>query len=242
MKLEKYLPVNSSKPKKSFQHIKKALKYIGKRFNRLVILDLTEQRTVDGRFKVKCICDCGVEIIAALPTILCGDKQSCGCLLVETGRRNVKRAQIFQPKEVSVVGSIKSVYCRYKIDGITLEEFYWLSQQDCFYCGALPNTTYNKYNENYAKKFPLSTRPLDGYFTYNGLDRIDSNFGHTKDNIVTCCVTCNKAKNVMSIEEFLAWVKQIYLFNFKDGEEHHVIDRKSRFNVESAPLPYAPRK
>lgn len=34
-----------------------------------------------------------------------------------------------------------------------------------------------------------------GYTNKIGCDRIDNNKGHTKDNVVPCCVECNKARN-----------------------------------------------
>lgn len=44
----------------------------------------------------------------------------------------------------------------------------------------------------------------------NGIDRIDSSKGYTSENVLPCCTTCNRAKNVMSITEFALWVTQIY--------------------------------
>ena len=48
----------------------------------------------------------------------------------------------------------------------------------------------------------------------NGLDRIDSSKGYSSENTVPCCKYCNTAKNTMSVNEFMEWVKRIYSYNF----------------------------
>lgn len=76
--------------------------------------------------------------------------------------------------------------------GLSLEEFIELSGQDCYYCGVGPAV---------AK----GHREWSAYVKINGLDRIDSSLGYVKDNVVSCCRTCNIAKSTMSREEFFAW-------------------------------------
>lgn len=44
----------------------------------------------------------------------------------------------------------------------------------------------------------------------NGIDRVDSSFGYSDDNIVPCCKTCNLMKNVLSVDEFYSRIKKIY--------------------------------
>lgn len=52
----------------------------------------------------------------------------------------------------------------------------------------------------------------NGTISYNGLDRIDSSKGYTIDNVVPCNHKINMAKNDDTTEDFLAWVKQIAVF------------------------------
>lgn len=66
---------------------------------------------------------------------------------------------------------------------ITLKDFEKMWEQRCFYCGDEVVTT--------------------------GLDRVDSSKGYTRENIVRCCELCNRAKNVMSVEDFIAHCKKI---------------------------------
>lgn len=42
-------------------------------------------------------------------------------------------------------------------------------------------------------------------------DRKDNNKGYTKDNVVLCCHFVNKAKNILSINEFKSLIKDMYL-------------------------------
>src|SRR5271165_1085078 len=96
----------------------------------------------------------------------------------------------------------------YSNDDLSFEDFYELSQQPCFYCKAKPSRSRNVF------KTPSKNRNeyniVNGTFTYNGVDRIDSSKSHSKDNCVPCCSNCNTAKNDMSVEEFKNWLKKIY--------------------------------
>jgi len=56
-----------------------------------------------------------------------------------------------------------------------------LVQQDCTYCGD----------------------------TGGGIDRVDSNVGYTKSNVVPCCTTCNKMKLDSDKDEWILKMKQI---------------------------------
>jgi len=64
---------------------------------------------------------------------------------------------------------------------LTLEELNNLIFLPCFYCGDSPGSG-----------------PTDRV----GLDRIDPYKGYTKDNILPCCWICNRAKSVLTQDEF----------------------------------------
>lgn len=66
---------------------------------------------------------------------------------------------------------------------ITLEEYKILWEEVCVYCGDKVNTF--------------------------GLDRVDSKNGYNIDNVVRCCEQCNRAKNVMSPEQFLDFCRKV---------------------------------
>lgn len=80
--------------------------------------------------------------------------------------------------------------------GLTLQEFKGLISQDCNYCGAPPEKVYRR-------------RKLNGVLVYNGVDRIDNSEGYYAENCAPCCEVCNRAKNTMDLEDFLAWLQRI---------------------------------
>ena len=110
------------------------------------------------------------------------------------------------PENGSLQSSIKCVFSLYKDKELTIEEFYYLSQLPCFYCN---NIGVNIFSKAKTDKKSSNIAKLNGLFIYNGLDRVDSNLGHTKNNIVPCCKYCNFAKNKQSLNEFQEWIKRI---------------------------------
>ena len=77
---------------------------------------------------------------------------------------------------------------------ITFEQYLQFWQKPCSYCGSEIKTI--------------------------GLDRVDSKKGYNMDNIVSCCIRCNMAKNNIPVEEFYLWIKQLVKFqnNLNSGE------------------------
>jgi len=79
---------------------------------------------------------------------------------------------------------------------LTKEQIRHLTKQPCHYCGVEPSQVI---------KHPR----LNGKYVYNGLDRIDSNKGYVKGNVVACCGTCNMAKGTKTLEEFNVWIDDL---------------------------------
>ena len=65
----------------------------------------------------------------------------------------------------------------------------------CVFCGEAGSNTLRK--KNYRD------------YDYNGIDRINNNTGYTKENCVTCCSWCNRAKNNGTLENFISKCKKI---------------------------------
>lgn len=82
---------------------------------------------------------------------------------------------------------------------LTKDEFRMLTQQDCYYCGAEPEQ---------CASFGRSD--LNGDYVYNGVDRVDNAAYYLWDNCVSCCGRCNKAKDSMTVDEFLDWVDTVH--------------------------------
>jgi hypothetical protein len=78
---------------------------------------------------------------------------------------------------------------------ITFQEFFVLTQQECYYCGENPKS--------------ISRTSTNGEFIYNGIDRVDNSKGYIKENLKTCCGICNRMKMDMTLKDFTQKVIQI---------------------------------
>lgn len=72
---------------------------------------------------------------------------------------------------------------------LKFEEFLSFEDVPCHYCGYIPDTI--------------------------SLDRVDNDLGYHIDNVVSCCYMCNSMKHIFNKEDFLAQVKNIYLYQQK---------------------------
>ncbi|MGM0124880.1 hypothetical protein IGI37_002274 [Enterococcus sp. AZ194] len=68
---------------------------IGKRFNRLTVIEATHERKWGG-ILYKCICDCGNELLVAGADLNRKNTQSCGCLQKDAARNNIINGKYFQ--------------------------------------------------------------------------------------------------------------------------------------------------
>lgn len=170
------------------------------RFGELIAIKFSRS---DHRGKTRWIfkCDCGIEKEILVSNVVRGLTKTCGCGVIKAARMIGERTK----KEYGVA-SFNNLYLRYKtksknkgyIFDLSIEEFKNITSRNCFYCGIPPSQTGNKNHKH-------------GYYTYNGIDRIDSSKGYTIDNSVPCCFTCNRAKGNLSIKEFEEWIKRLYL-------------------------------
>ena len=84
---------------------------------------------------------------------------------------------------------------------LTNEEFFFLIEQECNYCGEKPSTIWK------------SHRKENNTVIYNGVDRKNNSIGYTIDNSCSCCKRCNYIKNNIGIEDFknvvLKWSERV---------------------------------
>lgn len=90
---------------------------------------------------------------------------------------------------------------------LTKEEFKSIINKPCYYCGALPTEIQS------LKKYNKTNKPC----LVNGVDRIVSNLGYSKDNCVPCCSVCNRMKSDYSLDMFLKHIESIYLNRVKSS-------------------------
>lgn len=169
----------------------------GRRFGRFLVIRKCERYGYDWSPIWECRCDCGTvkEVIGR--DLTTGNTASCGCLRRdEVSRRRIKPAG---------QANAHCVYVQYRNRArlkelefaISEEDFKRLTAMNCTYCGAVPSAC------RYRKT-------LNGSFTFNGLDRLDSSLGYTIKNVVTCCKACNRAKQQMTESAFRSWVRRVY--------------------------------
>jgi hypothetical protein len=184
----------------------------GQRYGKLTVIRRAENRPTsarrkDGRLYAPmvqwlCICDCGSERTVTANSLRNGNTRSCGCsrlphLLGWRQRMGLPAG----------MAARNAVYKHYRVGAkarglaweLTDEEFNDLTSQRCRYCDCPPSNMHRHGGEN-------------GHFVYNGIDRVDNTRGYTSDNVVPCCSTCNRAKNAMSYDEFMAWVVRLVRF------------------------------
>ena len=174
----------------------------GQKINRLTTISY-------NKGKWFCLCECGESVEIVTNRLRNGNTKSCGCLKTEVNKNKadqlIKACRKFDPS----IASARRVWTRYvsrdKYCNISFDQFYQLSQQNCFYCGIKPSTQYNYFLSKSTNSSDKARN--EGLFIYNGLDRIDSDKYHTIDNVVACCMDCNRSKNNRKQQDFLNWVK-----------------------------------
>lgn len=173
--------------------LRKILSLIGKTFDKYTVIERVANSS-DNHTRWLCKCICGRKKIVIGKHLQSGASKSCGC-----SRR----------KGEGWLSTATKIHQQMYSDGdITIEKFIELSQLNCSYCGIEPHTTANR--AKYSGSKVSIERQEECYWTYNGLDRINSNRGHYLGNVVTCCRWCNQMKLQYSKEAFLSHIEKIY--------------------------------
>ena len=162
------------------------------KFSRLTATNKTER--VGLITKRIYICDCGNEILIPTSRVTSGHTKSCGCLKIDFRRKAPGEAAKNEVLDNYTRGAKKRGFCF----NLTETEFLRICSSKCYYCGIEPFCS-------------RKSRRNNGSFIYNGIDRLDNNKGYTLENSVSCCYKCNIGKYTQTKEEFLEWIKKVYL-------------------------------
>jgi hypothetical protein len=174
---------------------------VGEKFGHLIVLKRENNSTNKRRTIWLCRCICGKEKSIRGDSLRKGDTLSCGCL-----HPRKPHTDPTTPK----ISSAKSVWrASYKDGNLTFEEFYNISQQLCYYCGAVPSNKSNIFTRGTKPTNSTQFSKDNGTFIYNGLDRIDNNLPHNIDNIVPCCYPCNWSKSDRTKQDFEKWALDV---------------------------------
>lgn len=162
---------------------------IGQKFGKLTILTLGGFESGESNRRKRlcmCQCDCGKVVEIRIESVVSSrGAKSCGC-----ARRNKGNS------------ALSRTYGRYKNGAkqrgydflLGRIEFEQLLSDNCHYCGIKPSTV-AEYNGH--------------TFIYNGIDRVNNDEGYISDNVVTCCITCNRAKHDLSYNTFVEWIERL---------------------------------
>ena len=186
------------------KHESKSKLKAGDKVNRLYLIQY-------NKGKWKCSCECGNIITVKTNSITSNNTKSCGCLKEEVSKNKIEKLiegrRQFDPRITSARRKWQNYKFQDKMFNINFEDFYDLSQMNCYYCGINPNISYNYFKA--ASTYSSNKSKELGDFIYNGLDRVDSKKYHTLDNVVTCCYNCNRAKNNRDQNVFINWIKNL---------------------------------
>ena len=148
-------------------------------------------------------CDCGEEKIIELFAVKSGNSKSCGCKTIEAVRQTGINSRLSEGEaagNATLLTYIKNAKKRNIKFELSSDEFFWLTKQDCYYCGDKPSNKYKSISNC-------------GDYIYNGIDRVNSKEGYNFNNCVSCCRSCNLAKTDKSIEDHNEWLKRLVNHN-----------------------------
>src|SRR3990172_439815 len=155
---------------------------VGKKFNKLTVISKTEKRNSIRCIIWICLCECGNLCEVSTNNLRRGGTRSCGCLQKKIASENGKKRNLKGTKLQKGEASFNQLYCYYKkralgrglLFELTKEQFKELTSSKCIYCNSEPS--YEQKGQN-----------LNGYYIYNGIDRVDNSIGYTVENSVPCC-------------------------------------------------------
>ena len=141
--------------------------------------------------------------------------KNCGAKLVL--RKDAIKADTINGKCCKCMGNNKTPtsdviynvsYNRYKQGALSRgfnfdlskEDFKDLVSKNCTYCGSSPSEISS------LKRYNKTGTPI----CINGIDRINSNLGYTKENCVSCCEFCNRIKLNYNLDFFYKHIEKIY--------------------------------
>lgn len=180
-----------------YQKVPKQVKYtpikIGESHNRLTAIEHIKASMWLWE------CKCGNTVKCTGTSVRRGNRKSCGCLHREKTTRNLKKRK--KPNKEACKNTLflalRARATRRKIPFLLeRNEVDHLTQQPCHYCGALSSSVQRvSFNED--------------ELAYNGIDRVDNSKGYELTNVVPCCKLCNQAKNSLTVDEFVSWVRKV---------------------------------
>lgn len=169
----------------------------------------------ERQYKCVCICKKEIQIRASLLSpnvkrqqINCGHDRVKRCKYAQVFSANSRRLPSKEKAKGQVISTYKSGAKRRNLSfQLTNQQVFDLVEQNCSYCGSEP--------KNISKVYVNKKHKIWEEYLHNGIDRVDNTKGYELDNSITCCIICNKAKDIMSKQDFLSWIEQVYNHSIK---------------------------
>lgn len=164
----------------------------GMRFSKLTVVEFAYYNGKKTFWK--CLCDCGKEKNISRDDLLHAVK-SCGC-----SQKKIHNYEWFLFNHYK-----KGARERNIIFNIAFSNFIILINSDCHYCGSSPQ----KRKHTFKGKARV--------YSFGGIDRKDNNIGYEINNIVPCCMICNRAKRELSYSDFFLWISRLINSNITNS-------------------------
>ena len=187
----------------------------GQRFGRWLVL--AKHGYVNKVPYFMCRCDCGTEKPVRSPTLQAGTSKSCGCLVTEiknsrSAKDNSLNQTLMPPGHTGLRFLISSYRASAKkrghVWGLKDGEVAVITKMNCHYCNCEP-TQIAKPSTRISRRTETVRAYENGFYVYNGIDRLCPNKGYVLDNVAPCCMICNYAKNIMNSNEFAKWILKV---------------------------------
>lgn len=191
---------------------------IGKKFGKLKVIAYHHTDKEHKRCWL-CECDCGNTVIVPTGSLSSGNTKGCGCMRGKNLNKNRKYYNDFDTATSIIYNGYKMKAKLRSIDfNLNKEDFIKLIKGSCCYCGIESSHSFNYYKGRFFETPIL----------WNGIDRVDNKKGYSVENCVSCCEICNRSKSDLTTEQFLTWVKRIYITQY-----HKITDRTPGELVDS---------
>ena len=163
------------------------------------VYKVVSKPTFDGvasRYQVKCV-KCDRETVVNSSSLGRHRRKTIGCkICCYKFRKASKYADDIQRLYAEWQRSCSDRFIEVTL---TFDEWKGLTFSDCHYCGQPPS------NFKRIVRAVIESR----IFHYGGIDRMDNDRGYHRDNVVPCCIKCNRLKGKRHYSEFVSHTRKM---------------------------------
>lgn len=183
----------------------------GNKYGRITLLEFIGMEKNLALYRAKCDCGKVMDNYNAYNlTSRAKPTTSCGC---SRKRPHFSRRKYTESTKAAYFLKFKRHLNRQaslgkKCDDWTVEQWYEVCSKPCYYCGKTDVGNIARMSVHGKKNF--SEQEMQEYdLLLNGIDRIDSSIGYTRENSRPCCYRCNVAKSDMKESDFYEMILAI---------------------------------